>query len=198
MRATQLAFAALLVVTLPAFAQRGEHRSQGGNRAVGNEVWNGQQHDASVQQVRPTRYNPVAQPQPRGNERNYGERNVGNDRYVADRSGREDLRHSGGNAWEGRDERHDYAHDNHEDARQSESYEGGFGRDHVWRLTGGGPSRFFFSGYAFSVAPYDMRSCYGWRWDSDDIMIYRDPDNAGGYLAYNMRLGVYVHVLLLG
>jgi hypothetical protein len=198
MRATQLALAALLVVAVPAFAQRGESRNQDGNRGA----WSSQQHVASVHQVRPTRENPVAQPQPRNNDRNFSERNVnssaGKDRYVAGGTGRADVRYNDRTTWQSSDTNRDYARDNREDARESERYEGGFGRDHVWRLMGGDPSRFFFSGYAFSVAPYDMQYCGGWRWDSDDIAIYQDPDNAGGYLAYNMRLGVYVHVLFLG
>jgi hypothetical protein len=77
-------------------------------------------------------------------------------------------------------------------------FTGGIGRGHVYRILGGGPSLFWFGGFGWSVAPFDIGFVNGWLWDSDNIVIYDDPDHVGWYLAYNVRLGVYAHVMYMG
>jgi hypothetical protein len=77
-------------------------------------------------------------------------------------------------------------------------FSGPIGPRHVWRLGGGVRDRFSVGGYFFQVAPYDYGFSDDWRWDNDDILIYDDPDHIGWYLAYNVRLGTYLHVMYLG
>jgi hypothetical protein len=167
MKTAQLTLATLLVLAVPAFAQRpAEHPpipAHGPGEFHGTPRAPEDHHDYRDQPGHPNA--------PHVDD---GKRWVGHD------TGRDDPHYHLDHPWEhGR-------------------WHGGFGPHHVWHLRGGGPSRFWFNNWYWSVAPYDLGFCDGWLWDSDDIILYDDPDHPGWYLAYNVRLGVYVHVMYLG
>jgi len=171
MKHVQLAFAVLLVLAVPAFAQRPAERPAAPH--------------PPIPRMGP---GPVkAQPHPVEPNRNY-----------SDKTGHPNVPHVDGKTWVGHDTGRDDARYHVDHPFEHGRFTGGFGRDHRWHLGGGGPGRFWFNNWYWSVAAADVAFCDGWLWDSDDIVIYEDPDHDGWYLAYNVRLGTYVHVEYLG
>jgi hypothetical protein len=120
-------------------------------------------------------------------------------RNYADQKGHPNAPHvDRGNRWVGHDSGRDDDRYRVQHPWEHGRFTGGFGPSHRWELTGGGPERFRFNNWYWSVAPADFAFCNGWNWDSDDVVIYPDPDHDGYYLAYDTRLGTYVHVMFMG
>jgi hypothetical protein len=177
MKWINLALAALIVAAAPAFAQ--EHEHEGGKPPA-------PQHQPPPPQHGPAEYHGT--PHPPEQNRNY-----------SDKPGHPNAPHvDNGKVWVGHDAGHGDAHYHLDHPYEHGHFSGGFGPSHRWRLGGGGPSRFGFNGWYWSVAPWELGYVNGWLWDSDDVVIYDDPDHPGWYLAYNVRLGTYVHVQYLG
>jgi hypothetical protein len=119
--------------------------------------------------------------------------------HYSDKAGHPDAPHvHADDKWVGHDSGPNDPHYHLDHPWQHGHFAGGFGKDHVWRIEGGNRERFWFGGFYFGVASYDFGYCDGWNWGGDQIVIYEDPDHDGWYLAYNVRLGTYVHVQYLG
>jgi hypothetical protein len=178
-------FLMVLLFAIPVFAQRAHQggqpaRSGGGERGVGG---------GHIPAHGPAPVRSPHQAAPASERRTFADQNghpqaphvhAENDQWVGHDTGRTDPHYHVDRAWE-------HGH-----------FPGAIGRGHIWRLGGGGPERFGIGGFFFSVAPYDVGYSGDWDWGTDDIVIYDDPDHPGWYLAYNVRLGTYVHVMYLG
>lgn len=106
--------------------------------------------------------------------------------------------HPSTGAWVGHSTGRDDPHYHLDHPWEHGRFPGTTGRSYVYRLGGGARDHFRLGDFFFSVAEYDYDACADWAWDTDDIVLYPDPDHDGWYLAYDVRLGTYVHVMYLG
>lgn len=183
-------FAVLALSVVPAVAQDRGHDQHEQHGGVGGGYVPPHGPPAGHQQQPP----PAVHQQPQGRVENRGD-----NRGVRDHEGHPEAPHVHSNGeWVGHDFPRGDARFHLDHPWEHGRWSFGFGPSHVWRVERHDRDRFWINGYAFVVAPFDLGYVGNWMWDSDQVVLYDDPEDPGYYLAYNPRTGTYVHVILMG
>lgn len=195
-------FAVLLIASMPALAQK---KGEGGAAPKGGGHQGGGAHESSAPSKVGGGHIPARGPAPShapahtAPAKGGGGQEAGRPKYN-DQAGHPEAPHvhAKNDQWVGHDSGKNDPHYHLDHPWEHGRFGGETGRGHIYRIEGGNRERFWFGGFYFNVAPYDYDYCNDWLWGTDDIVLYPDPDHDGWYLAYNVRLGVYVHVMYLG
>jgi hypothetical protein len=177
-----LAFSIAALVAAPALAQHQQHGGWGGHFPSGPPHGPVPAPQPAHPVAPPQPVRPVPPPQPAhpvAPPPRVEPPHVEHDgHWVGHERGRDDDRYRFGHPWpHGR-------------------FTGPIGPGHVHHIRGweAPAHRFWIGSSYFIVAPADWSYVDDWNWDSDDLVLYDDPDHPGWYLAYNPRTGTYIHV----
>ena len=193
----------MLALSVPVWAQHGEgkgeeHGQKSGGHYIpqhGPEKTHTQAHAESPRQGYGQPHGATSQQE---HGQFHGEQSVQSRNY-RDAEGHPNVPHVHDNGrWVGHDSGPGDARYHLDHPWEHGHFTAGFGPRHVWHLGGGSRERFGFSGFFFGVAPEEYDYCNDWDWNNDQVVIYDDPDHVGWNLAFNVRLGTYIHVRFLG
>ncbi len=192
--------AMLLICSAPALAQERQHGDQHKSAPQARDVGHGHIPAHGPPPARPQQHDQrAAQQESQRAPQQEAQRGQQESQRYADRNGHPNAPHVHTNdQWVGHNSGRDDARYHLDHPFEHGRFSGGIGRGHQWRIEGGNRDRFWFNGFYFGVAPADYGFVDDWDWGTDQVVIYDDPDHDGWYLAYNPRLGTYIHVQYLG
>ena len=181
--------ASVLLLAVPAFAQRPEDRRQNDQRG----------------QEKPEEHGPNA---PRANHgrvpdppQRRASRSAPPEQDRRQAGHVNNLPHVNNNTWYGHDKPNDKRY--HVDHPFEHGHFEHFGQSYRYKVERFDADRHIFwfpGGGSFQIASWDWAVAADWCWncDSDDFVVYEDPDHDGWYLLYNIHTGGYVHVMYMG